>query len=201
MLFFWTTLKFNVSKWIFKVTSHYSIFNQLPLFVASHNILSKTSFVKLIFDKFLRFFISLLFFLFGAAELQRSKTSYNIASKNCLSSWFSNFLRFFYQLVLLCGFQLTGCKTLPNISSFLLLSNQFLTFFRFFISPLRIAAFQLTKCKTSPNISSDFDLSNHFHVFCVFFYIFRKNIAFSTQNKQKSSSPPPNPFQEKRHIY
>ena len=102
----------------------------------------------------------------------------------------------FYQLVLLCGFQLTGCKTLPNISSFLLLSNQFLTFFRFFISPLRIAAFQLTKCKTSPNISSDFDLSNHFHVFCVFFYIFRKNIAFSTQNKQKSSSPPPTLFRK-----
>ena len=47
------------------------------------------------FDKFLRFFISLLFFSFGAAELQRSKTSYNIASKNCLSNWFSNFFRFF----------------------------------------------------------------------------------------------------------
>ena len=88
----------------------------------------------------------------------------------------------FYQLVLLCGFQLTGCKTLPNISSFLLLSNQFLTFFRFFISPLRIAAFQLTKCKTSPNISSDFDLSNHFFKKNDFFNSLQKKYALITKN-------------------
>ena len=118
----------------------------------------------------------------GAAELQRSKTSYNIASKNCLSNQFLNFFRFFISSLRIAAFQLTGCKTLPNISSFLLLSNQFLTFFRFFISSLRIAAFQLTKCKTSPNISSDFDLSNHFCKKNAFFNSLQKKYALITKN-------------------
>ena len=121
-------------------------------------------------------FISSLFLSIGTAELQRSETSYNIASKFCLSNWFSNFFSIFYQLVLHCGFQLTGVKTLSNISSFFVLSNQILTFFRFFISSLRTAAFQLTGCKTSFNISSDSVLSNHFYKKMRFF---RKN---STEN-------------------
>ena len=79
----------DVSNWIFKVTSHYSIFNQLLLFVASHNISFIVSLVKRTFEDFWDFL--------STAVLQRPESFKTACDLIYHKNWFcqTQFLIFF----------------------------------------------------------------------------------------------------------
>ena len=96
-MLFWLHLFQDVSNWIFKVTSHYSIFNQLLLFflqrlIIYHSISRLSSGVWRFFE-----FLSASF----SFSSRRNWTLLNISQNFLLSSDVLKILAIFYQLALL----------------------------------------------------------------------------------------------------
>ena len=96
LVLFWLHRIIDVSKWIFKVTSHYSIFNQLLLFlqrlIIYHSLFRLSSeFLKYFWD----FLISVSFISSGPCGPQRCETLLNISSIFVLSNYFLKIFWFF----------------------------------------------------------------------------------------------------------
>ena len=131
LVLFWLHRILDVSKWIFKVTSHYSIFNQLLLFlqrlIIYHSLFRLSSeFLKYFWD----FLISVSFISSGPCGPQRCETLLNISSIFVLSNYFLKIFDFFIQ-PFRAAFRQLRCKTSLNISSNFVLSNAFLKIFDF----------------------------------------------------------------------